>query len=1356
MEIKLNAEQKQAVTHNEGPLLIVAGAGTGKTAVITQRIAWLIKEKKLKPENILALTFTEKAAEEMEIRVDKELPYGYVELWISTFHAFCQRVLKDHGIDIGLPDGFKVMTPTQSWLLVRQHLEDFDLDYYRPLGNPTKFIHALIQHFSRAKDETIYPKDYLEYAESLQLDLDNVGFAVKGKKKAAESDEKVIMEQNVKRYQEIANAYHFYQKILLDNNALDFGDLINFTLKLFKERPAILKKYREQFKYLLVDEFQDTNYAQYELIKLLASPNNNITVVGDDDQCLPASAKIQTVKGKKQIKDMEVGDEVLTAIGRGHLGISKVTKKFINTKNVRYLTITTSKGKKIVVTDNHKMFCRVPAIGKSGYWYVYLMERQGLGWRIGITNDLAQRLRLERSADRIIAVKAFNNEVEARFWETVWSLKYSIPTVCFKTSRQGIIMNNDLLKQLYSLLEVDKGVKRLADDLNIDLKSHHVSLGAVIRGNKKRVKLYLDLCYRNYRSKGKIRIMQQPKILHLLSLDTSDQGTVRKIKQAGFKMTKSSKGWRLRMASKDIRKLGRNLSKLEKIVGGITEFRFQVAKTNKQHLISLVMPAKNVCLGMLLPVLKGQEIIYDSVVTIDIKEKRDTVYDLEIADTHNFIADDIVVHNSIYKFRGASISNILEFKKDYPKVKEVYLNKNYRSAQNILDLSYKFIQLNNPNRLEVKLSSETNKLTKELKSQLKSKGEIEYYQASSLETEIAWVIKKIHSIYLADKDTDWSDFAILVRANDAAKPFQDSLQSNNIPHYFLASHGLYYKKVVKDILAFLKLLDNYHESPALWRILNLPFFELADRDLIRLSHQAYRKQWSLYDALTKVGGQINYPTEVVSKFAKVLELINKHTAMTRDKTVWPIIYSWLTDSGYLKYLDKLNEYQRQEQFNYLNSFYKKIKQFEANTDEPSVKNFISDMKYELESGEQGSIAFDAEQGPETVKIMTVHGAKGLEFKHVFIVNMVDQRFPTINRKDPIELPDELVKEILPEGDVHIQEERRLFYVAMTRAKQSLYLTSGEDYGGMRKKKPSRFLLETNMISEDVKPKAKEVKKLKDDKVINKKDKGKIDYQEMVPKYFSFSQLKAFETCPWQYFYQYILKVPVRGNAVFSYGKSMHGALQKFYELAIQRSQAEQGDLFGQDTKKGKAKEIVSEKELLQLLDEHWLDDWYDSKAHQEKYKKQGIKSLKEYYTSIKDNISIPKALEKSFFLKIDDYTIRGFIDRIDILPNGKAEIIDYKTGQAKDKLTADNKEQLLLYQLAAQEVLNLEVEKLTFHYLDTNKLVSFLGTEKDIEQVKLKVKATIEAIKQTDFGAAAGFHCQYCNFKDICDFVTRG
>src|SRR3990167_7058888 len=168
MEINLktlNPEQKKAVIHDQGPLLIVAGAGTGKTTVITQRIGWLIEQEKAKPDEILALTFTDKAAAEMEERVDQLVPYGYIDLWILTFHSFAEKILKQHALEIGLPNDFKIFYQTQQWLIVRQNLENFDLDFYRPLGNPTKFIHALVKLFSRAKDELVTPKDYLAYAK---------------------------------------------------------------------------------------------------------------------------------------------------------------------------------------------------------------------------------------------------------------------------------------------------------------------------------------------------------------------------------------------------------------------------------------------------------------------------------------------------------------------------------------------------------------------------------------------------------------------------------------------------------------------------------------------------------------------------------------------------------------------------------------------------------------------------------------------------------------------------------------------------------------------------------------------------------------------------------------------------------------------------------------------------------------------------------------------------------------------------------------------------------------------------------------------------------------------------------------
>ena len=208
MSKQLNKIQKEAVEYNDGNLLIIAGAGTGKTTVITEKIAYIVEKKLALPEEILALTFTDKAAEEMQDRVDSLIETPYTEMQISTFHSFCQKVLEEYGLEIGLPTNFRLLTETDAWLLLREHIYKFAFDYYRPMGSPNRYIHELLTHFSKAKDELITPQNYLDYVEGLILDKDD-----------AERQEK-------NRLIELADAYHKYQKLLLDNEALDFGDII--------------------------------------------------------------------------------------------------------------------------------------------------------------------------------------------------------------------------------------------------------------------------------------------------------------------------------------------------------------------------------------------------------------------------------------------------------------------------------------------------------------------------------------------------------------------------------------------------------------------------------------------------------------------------------------------------------------------------------------------------------------------------------------------------------------------------------------------------------------------------------------------------------------------------------------------------------------------------------------------------------------------------------------------------------------------------------------------------------------------------------------------------------------------------
>ncbi len=265
----LDAPQRAAVTHEAGPLLIIAGAGTGKTTVITRRIAYLIATRRARPSEVLALTFTDKAAAEMEERVDTLVPYGYADVQIATFHAFGDRLIKENALELGLTPDFRVLTRAEQVIFLRDHLFEFPLRHYRPLGDPTRHLQAMLGLFSRLKDEDVGPDEYLAHAESLLA--------------AATGDETRLQAE---QHLELARTYAQYQTLMARLGQVDFGDQIVESLRLFRTRPHVLRRYQERFKYVLVDEFQDTNYAQFELVKLLVARNRNVAVVGDDDQAI--------------------------------------------------------------------------------------------------------------------------------------------------------------------------------------------------------------------------------------------------------------------------------------------------------------------------------------------------------------------------------------------------------------------------------------------------------------------------------------------------------------------------------------------------------------------------------------------------------------------------------------------------------------------------------------------------------------------------------------------------------------------------------------------------------------------------------------------------------------------------------------------------------------------------------------------------------------------------------------------------------------------------------------------------------------------------------------------------------------
>jgi DNA helicase II / ATP-dependent DNA helicase PcrA len=978
----LNPEQLQAVTHGDGPLLIIAGAGTGKTTVITERIKHLIFEKEVLPSDILALTFTEKAAREMEERVDVALPYGYTQMWISTFHAFCDRILKEEAIHIGLTPAFKLATEAETMMFLRKNMYKFDLTYFRPLGNPYKFLQGMVQHFSRLKDDDITPAQYLKYAREM----------ANGKWQMANGDEKTHKIE-VEKILELANAFKVYEDLKAEEGIMDFSDLISNVLKLFRERPNILTYYRQKFKYILVDEFQDTNYAQNEMAILLSGDKQNITVVGDDDQ-------------------------------------------------------------------------------------------------------------------------------------------------------------------------------------------------------------------------------------------------------------------------------------------------------------------------------------------------------------------------AIYRWRGAAIANIIQFREHFPKAKIVTLTQNYRSTSTILDASYKLIQHNNPDRLEVK-----EKINKKLTSGRGIKGEpVEFLFGPRVEHEADLVAERVKEL-IKKKKYSYKDFAILIRANDHAQPFTRSLERSGIPYQFLGPGHLFHQEEIKDLICYLKVLSNYEDSEAMYRVITQPIFGIPARDIASLLVFAKKKNLCLFEAMEQVDD--TYLSDPVKeKYKSIVQMINKHLGRVKNDSAGQILYYFFEDSGLLRRFVTPESPMDEKRAQNIAKFFEKLKTYEAEHSDASIFAVVDWIDLSMQLGES-PLAADVDWSEvDAVNILTVHSSKGLEFPVVFVVNLVTQRFPTRGRREQIPVPQDLIKEVLPEGDANLEEERRLFYVAMTRAKDYLYLTAANYYGeGKRERKISPFVIEVFGQEEIEKQLSK--RKLETsvqqlslmDILSQQKPTSDIDDAEETAiiagqgatyypvNFISYSQIQTFECCPLHYKLKYILKIPSAPVPALSFGSSVHAVLRDYYQSII----------------KG---EVVDKTLVEKLLKNAWIDEGYSSRSHEKSAYDHAKLILNRYIE--KNGIHKPLAVETPFQFYVGKMKVGGRIDRVDKLDDGRIEIIDYKTGDNKcdDKQLAKDV-QLTLYALAATSVRDELFSKtpdevvLSLYYLESEEKMTTTRTKEQLEEMKEYLIKKAEEISTSDFQCTGGIMCKNCEYKMLCQTFTN-
>jgi DNA helicase-2/ATP-dependent DNA helicase PcrA len=697
---------------------------------------------------------------------------------------------------------------------------------------------------------------------------------------------------------------------------------------------------------------------------------------------------------------------------------------------------------------------------------------------------------------------------------------------------------------------------------------------------------------------------------------------------------------------------------------------------------------------------------------------------------------------AIYRFRGASFGSFSIFLKRFASSgtatqQELLrpLTLNYRSTGRILRVAGQAIRHN---------EKPTNLPEYPLTAVREDGEKVRIVTHPTNVAEAQWVSSEIERLHRSG--AKWRSFAVLYRGHAHREKLVEVLKEREIP-FVIKNLSIMSHRIVRDLVCYLRLIDRLTDDVACARVLSVPAWGLEPADIVRLAERAAKaKRASLWDTLLASQNEPPF-SEGGRSIAELVQTIENLRKKAKQLTASELL-------GELAGALEIDSAIAPEDRKYFECFAQFVRQWEPKSETQRLAEFVEYLDYFEQAG--GSINLEQESG-DAVQLMTVHAAKGLEFDHVYVLRLLKRGFPAGEKPHVLEFPPELMKEEQPQGGFHIQEERRLFYVAVTRARHRLTLNTVEN----KRSKPSPFLEDILM---DAQIKRRDVEQLaptpasesleaaadpgaslfdlpdRRPRIGSRIGEWALSYRPPVPEplQLSPSRIGELDRCPQRYLFSCAWGIPAGPAAALTFGSVMHNTIKYF---------------IGELTKGS----ILPFEEVERKFELEWNSNGYEDAYQEQEYKKDGITQLRAFYASTLESPPDVIAQEKTFELPMENNVVlKGRMDQVNRLPAGGEEIIDYKTGKTGNEDKAKKDIQLSAYALAAREVFDWTPSRLTLYFLQANRPVSTTRDEKKLTKVRAEIQEAAANIRAGNFPANPGYACKSCDYESICPAREQG